>query len=155
MPASFTLSLFTFYYYPTKKKNTIFYLYRKQKVKFKTNKTLNKSKNPDFVFTSHTFWATKQVTKRKNMKKNIMGQRGIPSLVRSIERTRPTGPAPTIRTGSTVSLPLKNLESDKPLLRNGLNPSGFALNLILAIPWCFWRPLKLLLINPKTLIMTQ
>ncbi len=36
-----------------------------------------------------------------------------------------------------------------PLLRNWLNPSGCTLNL----PLCLWSSFKLLLINPKTLMM--
>lgn len=39
--------------------------------------------------------------------------------MRRIESTSPTGPAPTIKTGSTVSSALKSLDSEKGLLKNG------------------------------------
>lgn len=50
-------------------------------------------------------------------KKKKEAERVLPNLVRSIERTRPTGPAPTIRTGNIESRTLKSLETEqKPLL---------------------------------------
>lgn len=49
--------------------------------------------------------------------------------MRSIERTRPTGPAPTIKTGTTASLLTIVLESDKAL--HGVYPYGYGNVLIL------------------------
>lgn len=55
----------------------------------------------------------------------------LPNLVRRIERTRPTGPAPTTKTGSTASLSLKSSDLKKPLL--WMCWSGLTLFLVLAL----------------------
>lgn len=64
-------------------------------------------------------------------------------MVKSIERARPTGPAPTMRTGSTVRSPLlKNLELDKARLWMYPGDKAAVLEVSMCWPWKLLKNLK-------------